>query len=365
MDINQPFEQTVRQENTRARSNVAHRTSAPRISAQDRTATSFLGLFSIGLGLSQLLAPRAVARAIGVNDDPGTAALMRTCGLRELACGVGILNEPRPGPWLWTRVAGDVMDLALLTGALASDATDHDRLAGATAAVLGVTALDLREAVRLSNVRRRHVLDDGRIEVRRAITVQRPVEELYAFWRDFRNLKHVLPDIREVELQGEHLSRWRVRGPGGKELEWTSRLTEDRPHELIAWHSIGDADLENEGRVEFRTSPDAQGTEIVVKMWYRPPMGTIGTAVATMLGQAPEQELWEALRYLKQVLETGEILLSEGTLHSDGFLQRPAQPPKEGTRPQRTNGNMSSSVFTSPDESRNQSSFRTQQEERQ
>src|SRR5262249_39723108 len=79
-----------------------------------------LGWFSIGLSLTQVLAPRGFARLIGVRDEPGNATLLRLVGLRELACGVGLLTRRRPAGWAWARVAGDMMDIALLGSALAS-----------------------------------------------------------------------------------------------------------------------------------------------------------------------------------------------------------------------------------------------------
>src|SRR4051812_7982882 len=68
-----------------------------------------LGWFSVGLGIAQILAPRTVCRIVGL---PPTPAMTRLCGLRELACGIGIITQRNPSAWLKARVAGDVMDLA-------------------------------------------------------------------------------------------------------------------------------------------------------------------------------------------------------------------------------------------------------------
>ena len=107
-----------------------------------------LGAFSIGLGLSQLIAPEAVSEGIGVGDH---VPLMRLIGVRELACGLGIfLQGTRPREWAWARVAGDAMDLTLLAAALLSPNSDKARVAAAKLAVLGVTAADLLCALRLS-----------------------------------------------------------------------------------------------------------------------------------------------------------------------------------------------------------------------
>lgn len=102
---------------------------------------TFLGLFSIGLGLWEAISPRSVAAATGVRY-PG---LLRAYGAREIGAGVGILTNRRPAGWLWARVAGDVLDLATIGAAYAEAGTDADRRKAviAAAAVLGVTALDV------------------------------------------------------------------------------------------------------------------------------------------------------------------------------------------------------------------------------
>src|SRR3954453_10522626 len=73
-----------------------------------------LGWYSLALGAAQLLAPDSVARAAGVRTS---STLMRLYGLREIACGVGILMSRNPAPFLWARVAGDALDIATLAAA--------------------------------------------------------------------------------------------------------------------------------------------------------------------------------------------------------------------------------------------------------
>jgi hypothetical protein len=104
----------------------------------ERLAT-FLGWFSVGLGLAELAAPRTVAQWIGVRDDDRNCGILRAMGLREIASGIGILTQPQSAGWVWSRVGGDVMDLSLLGAALTSDRSQRGRVTAATAAVAGVT----------------------------------------------------------------------------------------------------------------------------------------------------------------------------------------------------------------------------------
>src|SRR5438445_12272504 len=84
-----------------------------------------LGWFSIGLGLTEMLAPRTLSKWIGVPQKP---KLMRVMGAREFAAGVGILTRRRPAGWLWARAGGGIVDLALLRGASRSSLASQDRI---------------------------------------------------------------------------------------------------------------------------------------------------------------------------------------------------------------------------------------------
>lgn len=117
-----------------------NRTVDPRSrSAHDRLARG-LGWFSIGLGLAEILAPRALCRALGLE---GREALVQAYGAREVATGAAILMSHDPTPWIWGRVAGDALDLATLATGFEGDNPRAGTLALATAAVAGVTLADI------------------------------------------------------------------------------------------------------------------------------------------------------------------------------------------------------------------------------
>jgi hypothetical protein len=114
-----------------------------------RTAAQSLGWFSIGLGIAEVLMPRMMARALGVQDGAG---VVRAYGLREIATGIGILAAKDPTPWVWGRVAGDALDLASLGGALAKS-EQKACMVGAIGAIAGVTLADIATAKVLSEIR--------------------------------------------------------------------------------------------------------------------------------------------------------------------------------------------------------------------
>src|SRR6185436_11918757 len=142
----------------------------------------------------QLLAPRRLGRAIGVGDSP---ILMRLLGLRELASGLGILTQRNPSTWLQARVVGDAMDLALLGSALSSKDADAGRVLAATAAVGGVAALDVRCC---REFRSNPGANIRAIHLKRVITINRSVEELFQFWRNFENLPRFMNHLESVRV---------------------------------------------------------------------------------------------------------------------------------------------------------------------
>ena len=147
-----------------------------------------LGWFSLGLGLTELIAPRRLARAIGVSEDHDR--LIQALGAREIVSGVGLLARPKPTGFAWSRVAGDIMDLSLLGAALTqvrsqplSVSRSHDddarRLTFAFSVVAAVTVIDVITSVRLTqkpapDPRWRFNPPGGRSGLRRPIEVDRP-----------------------------------------------------------------------------------------------------------------------------------------------------------------------------------------------
>ena len=267
-----------------------------------------LGWFSIGLGVAEIAAPQRLAKLIGVNDH---RTLLRVLGMREIASGVGILSRRRPVGWLWSRVGGDIMDLAVLGMALISPSANRRRVAAATAAVTGVTVLDLRASQQLSS--QPEIQDSAvTVQVKKSVTINRSPEELYQFWHDFHNLPGFMNDLESVQITGEQRSHWVATGPGGKRIEWDAEITEDRPNELIAWRSLEGSQVENSGSVRFEPARGKPGTVVRVELEYRPPAGVLGATVAKLLGAEPKQQVHENLHRFKQLMETGEIITTEG-----------------------------------------------------
>ena len=280
-----------------------------------------LGWFSVALGAAELAAPGVMSRLIGAPSDSRTLSLIRTMGARELGNGMAILSKPNAAAPMWARVAGDATDLAFLGSALSGEYVNRRRLLLSTVAVAGVTALDVACAQRLGATASRAASASSAGRIAKAVTINKPIEQVYAFWHQFENLPRFMRYVESVERLPDGRSRWRAQGPGGMKVEWEAETIAERENELIAWRSLPGSRIHTSGTVQFQPAPGARGTEVHVEMDFRPPAGAIGRTVAWMSGRDPSQQLTEDLRRLKQLLETGEIAVSEG----EG-LWRPGRP---------------------------------------
>ncbi|WP_333571554.1 SRPBCC family protein [Sphingomonas sp.] len=148
--------------------------------------------------------------------------------------------------------------------------------------------------------------------VARAVTINRPREELYAFWRDFSNLPSVLDNVVRIDVLDRERSHWVVKSPGGGIVEWDSRITEDRDGERIAWASEEGADIPNSGCIEFRDA-GGRGTVVVATINYDQPFGTLGRVISRIFQREPKMQAQRDLRRFKQLMETGEVATSSWT----------------------------------------------------
>ena len=303
-----------------------------RLADEDRgtggeSLADFLGYFSLGLGLAQVVMPGVMSRVVGIDhEDDRNRTVMRMMGLREMSHGVAILSKQQPEKAVWSRVAGDALDLALLGKALANPDNDRGRTLFATANVLAVAALDVICAQQLSRqpeTEANEGADRGIIHTRRSVTVNRPVAEVYAFWRDFQNFPRFMRHLESVTVLDEQRSRWVAKAPAGKTVEWDAEITDERENELIAWHSLEGADVFNAGRVRFEPAPGGRGTEVRLDLAYKPPLGKLGSKVAMLFREEPGQQAQDDMRHFKQVMELGEIVLSDATKQRG---PHPAQP---------------------------------------
>jgi uncharacterized membrane protein len=301
------------------------------------TLARALGWGSLGLGIPQLTMPGRFDRAIGIDPDLETRAWTLVVGVRELAAAAGILRLewPRPRAWLWARVAGDVKDLMLLVSAWGKRESTP-RLVGAIGGALAIGAADVFAAVRMTRrteqaeqAPAQERREEGPLQAKAQITVRASRDEVYAFWHDFQNLPRFMAYLEEVQ-QSDGRSHWKAKAPMGRTVEWDAETTRDVPGETIAWRSLQGGMVSTSGAVRFVDAPGDRGTEIHLDLEYDLPGGAVTATIAKVLGGDAKMMAKDDLRRFKQVVETGEVVRSEGSpegqLTSRLIRQRPAQP---------------------------------------
>jgi uncharacterized membrane protein len=150
----------------------------------------------------------------------------------------------------------------------------------------------------------------SRARPRRAVmTINRPLSDVYHYWRRVRNFPEFMPHLASVTSDNARASHWVLRG---EKLAWDVELVEDVPETRIGWRSAPEAEVTHEMTVEFARSPGGRGTEVRVDVIFQPAGGAVGTLLAKAFGSDPVQTMQSDLRRLKQLMETGEVPTTVG-----------------------------------------------------
>ncbi len=145
------------------------------------------------------------------------------------------------------------------------------------------------------------------VHIDQTITVDKPREELYRFWRNLENLPKFMHNLEKVtEIDNKH-SHWVVNAPVGTSIQWKAEIISEKENELIGWRSLPESDIANAGSVHFASTPDGKGTIVKVMLQYDPPGGRLASFAAKVVGQDPEKQVAADLQRLKQLMETGAI----------------------------------------------------------
>jgi uncharacterized membrane protein len=149
------------------------------------------------------------------------------------------------------------------------------------------------------------------VKVERLVTVNRPAQELYAFWRKLENLPQFMRHLVSVTETGPDTSHWIARNDSGKTVEWNARIIEDKPGEMISWQSLPGSELANAGSVWFTPAPGERGTIVKIVLKYSPQNKVLSLLGKIFSGKA-EQAVTQELLNFKSLMETGEIPTAEG-----------------------------------------------------
>jgi uncharacterized membrane protein len=276
-----------------------------------------IGWSSVGMGAAQLAAPAAIARVLGLAPGQRASTAARIMGAANLAIGTSLIVRPRRGSSMWARVAGDAIGLGLLAWAARDERASSRRVATAMAACGAVLALDAYAGRRLRRAHAESLVF--------AITINKPTREVYAFFRKLENLPRFMDYLESVEQRGAVQSHWVAKLPLRGTVEWDAEIVEERSGELIAWQTVEGSKFAHSGQVTFASAPGGTGTEVRVAMKIGLPGVAPSAGLANLLTRP---QIKGDLRRLKQVMETGEVIISDAS----GVRGRhPAQPSSEAT----------------------------------
>ena len=152
---------------------------------------------------------------------------------------------------------------------------------------------------------------DG-IRVVKSVTINKAPEEIYRLWSNFENLPRFMNHLESVKMIDEKRSHWVAKAPAGFSVEWDAEIINQKENELIAWRSLEGSTINNAGSVRFEPASNNRGCVVRVVLSYEAPGGVIGSSIAKLFGEEPEQQIEEDLRRFKQLMETGEIASTEG-----------------------------------------------------
>lgn len=145
--------------------------------------------------------------------------------------------------------------------------------------------------------------DENTIEA--SVTIQRPVEEVFRFYQDFKNLPRFLGDVWDIEQIGPATSRWVIQGPLGIRANWTMKVTQERINELICYETATPPLPRTSWEIHFAPGSEAGETEVREEM--KVPLGRLGRAALALMGKFPTEEVTANLHRLKQVMEVGRV----------------------------------------------------------
>lgn len=179
---------------------------------------------------------------------------------------------------------------------------------------LGATIVGLSSVARTA---------DRTVTIKTSVTIRRDALDIYNFWRDFSNIPRFMRHVEKVTESSGKVSRWSARGPAGTTLEWEADIVSDRAGDRIAWRSKEGATFANHGAVLFRAAPKGRGTEVHLTIGFEPPGGAVAAKFLRLFETVPEIQLKNDLRRLKQLLETGEVMRSDASIHRRAHSARP------------------------------------------
>jgi uncharacterized membrane protein len=145
--------------------------------------------------------------------------------------------------------------------------------------------------------------DENVIEA--SVLILCPVEKIFAFYRDFKNLPSFLGDVMAIEQLDAATSRWTIQGPFGLRIHWNIRVTDERTNEFIRYETVASSGLGTKWEIYF--VPGSTAGETKVREVMKTPLGRLGRLGLALIGKFPTEEVSANLHRFKELMETGRV----------------------------------------------------------
>lgn len=156
------------------------------------------------------------------------------------------------------------------------------------------------------------------VDLRKAIHVHAPIDEVYRFWSDFENFPKFMDHVRSVRMTPNGVSRWVVAGPLGSEVHFDAEVTRAVPNRVLAWKTVGRSSIRHAGIVQFEEDPSG-GTRLDIRMSYNPVLGAAGHTVASLFRSDPKHAMDDDLVRFKSLIEDGKTTAHGVEVKRDGL----------------------------------------------
>jgi len=149
-------------------------------------------------------------------------------------------------------------------------------------------------------------LKASNVNIRTTVVIDRPVSEVYSFWRNLENLPKFMKHLDSVKETNTITSEWTAKGPAGiGQISWKANILMDEKDKMLSWHSLPESTIDNAGKVYFRDRGN-NSTEVDVTISYHAPLGVAGEAAARLLNPVFTKMVEKDIESLKDFLENGE-----------------------------------------------------------
>lgn len=149
------------------------------------------------------------------------------------------------------------------------------------------------------------------VNIRTSLTINRPRDQVYAFWRRLQNLPLFMKHLRNVTVLDERLSEWTavLAGDVGT-VSWTSEIVKDDPGAMLSWNSLPESAIENAGKITFKDA-GVTGTDVHIVISYHAPLGIVGEKAARLLNPMFERMVMNDVKNFKHYMETSTLLIPQ------------------------------------------------------